>query len=189
MRSVRASGTRGCCVSDRQCVQQAPSALRHLALHGVAASSPVHRRGGRVGQKSWSDTCNGAECIGGADHLMLATRAAARVYMETVFLNYYTWPSCSRWTHREPFRCDIDGPAKALGFEGLTSGLLMSHGIGICKTGLMRHSVRSRSASGMRSMEAWIRSLSHHRPSLPLRPLGNRNHSDKTPLCFSGLAR
>lgn len=136
-----------------------------------------------------SDTCNGAECIGGADHLMLATRAAARVYMETVFLNYYTWPSCSRWTHREPFRCDIDGPAKALGFEGLTSGLLMSHGIGICKTGLMRHSVRSRSASGMRSMEAWIRSLSHHRPSLPLRPLGNRNHSDKTPLCFSGLAR
>lgn len=127
--------------------------------------------------------------VGRIISLMLATRAAARVYMETVFLNYYTWPSCSRWTHREPFRCDIDGPAKALGFEGLTSGLLMSHGIGICKTGLMRHSVRSRSASGMRSMEAWIRSLSHHRPSLPLRPLGNRNHSDKTPLCFSGLAR
>jgi hypothetical protein len=116
-----------------------------------------------------SRRCCGKECIGGADHLMLATRAAARAYMEGVFERYFTWPKCNvvRDVH-EP-GCDAHGPAGALPRESI-SPVLSGHGVSMCKSGLSRAMVRETSLSAQQEGLQWLESPVNHRPALLLRP-------------------
>lgn len=117
-----------------------------------------------------SQWCCGNECIGGADHLMLATREAARIYMAVVFKRYFTWPQCRATQQLEGAGCDTSGPAGSLPRESI-SRILAAHGIGMCKSGLNRMMIREGSPTALAQSEEWLRSPLNRQRHLPLRPL------------------
>ena len=118
-----------------------------------------------------SQGCCGNECIGGADHLMLATREAARICMAIVFERYFTWPQCRATQQlKGPAGCDTSGPVGSLPTESI-SRILGAHGIGMCKSGLNRMMIRERSPTALAKSKVWLRSPINRQRHLPLRPL------------------
>jgi hypothetical protein len=123
-----------------------------------------------------SQWCCGQECIGGADHLMLATREAARIYMAVVYESYFTWPQCRAPRRSNLPGCDTRGPAGSLRTESVSS-VLSAHGVAMCKSGLQRTMVRESSPVALVEFETWLRSPINRQRALPLRALfSNESH-------------
>jgi len=116
--------------------------------------------------------CCGRECVGGADHFALATRAAARVYTALVFDRYFTSPSCTAAPRPTGRVCDTHGPAGAIGNEPV-SEVLHAHGVRMCKAGLGRALLKAATPAAVADLVEWLESPVNHKPALLLRPLSN----------------
>ena len=129
-----------------------------------------------------SRRCCGRECFRMDDHFFVATRAAARVYMQTVYERYFTWPACSEKVPAHP-GCDTSGPAGSLRPEKI-SPIMASHNVSLCKAGQARAMVRVGNSTGEAAAHTsspwgqsygalWLASPSNHKPALSLRPLAH----------------
>ena len=107
---------------------------------------------------------------------MLAAREAARIYMEVILKTYFTRPSCTA-PRSKLSGCDIGGPAGSLGHgQEALSSILGAHGVHMCKSGLVRTTIRESSPAELAKFNDWLQSPINRQRALLFRPLA-RNES------------